>query len=106
LSWGQLALPLTTTMYPMEKPMKVKVTARSISTSLGILRTEDVVDLPQDEVNKIMKMNPAAFEKMPESPVFKTTKKKAPAKKKRARNKDGTLRADDLGTSDINEAWQ
>ena len=84
--------------------MKVKVTARSISTSLGILRLEDVVDLPQDEVNKIMKMNPAALEKMPESPVFKSTKKKAPAKKKRARNKDGTLKADDPSTP-ANEAW-
>ena len=85
--------------------MKVKVTARSISTSLGILRLEDVVDLPQDEVNKIMKMNPAkAFEKMPETPVFKSAKKKAPAKKKRARNKDGTLKADDPSTPE-NEAW-
>ena len=59
--------------------MKVKVTARSISTSLGILRLEDVVDLPQDEVNKIMKMNPAAFEKMPETPVFKSAKKESPS---------------------------
>tara|TARA_B100000212_G_scaffold339834_1_gene319066 strand:- start:282 stop:557 length:276 start_codon:yes stop_codon:yes gene_type:complete len=88
----------------MENPMKVKVTARSISTSLGILRLDDVVDLPQDEVNKIMKMNPTAFEKMAESPVFKSTKKKAPAKKKRARNKDGTLKADDPSTPE-NEAW-
>lgn len=88
----------------MENPMKVKVTARSISTSLGILRLDDVVDLPQDEVNKIMKMNPAAFEKMPETPVFKSAKKKAPAKKKRARNKDGTLKADDPSTPE-NEAW-
>lgn len=84
--------------------MKVKVTARSISTSLGILRLEDVVELPQDEVNKILKMNPTAFEKMPESPVFKTATKKAPAKKKRARNKDGTLKADDPSTVE-NEAW-
>ena len=84
--------------------MKVKVTARSISTSLGILRLDDVVDLPQDEVIIIMKMNPAAFEMMAESPVFKSTKKKAPAKKKRARNKDGTLKADDPST-EKNEAW-
>ncbi len=61
--------------------MKVKVTARSISTSLGILRLEDVVDLPQDEVNKIMKMNPAAFEKMPETPVFKSAKRKPQLKR-------------------------
>ncbi len=30
----------------------------------------------------------------------------AKAQKKRARNKDGTLKADDPQTADINEAWQ
>ena len=29
-----------------------------------------------------------------------------PKKKKRARNKDGTLKADDPSTPDINEAWE
>lgn len=30
----------------------------------------------------------------------------AEAKKKRARNKDGTLKADDKSTPDVNEAWE
>ena len=29
-----------------------------------------------------------------------------PKKKKRARNKDGTLKADDPSTPDVNEAWE
>tara|TARA_Y100000996_G_scaffold329269_2_gene265390 strand:+ start:310 stop:543 length:234 start_codon:yes stop_codon:yes gene_type:complete len=36
----------------------------------------------------------------------KTAAKAAKAQKKRARNKDGTLKADDPQTADINEAWQ
>ena len=88
----------------MEKPMKVKVTARSISTSLGILRFEDVTVLPEDEVNKILKMNPTALEKLPEQPIFKSSQKKTPAKRKRARNANGTLKADDPKTPE-NEAW-
>lgn len=31
--------------------------------------------------------------------------KKAPAKRKRARNEDGTLKGDDPSTPDVNEAW-
>lgn len=30
---------------------------------------------------------------------------KAPAKRKRARNEDGTLKGDDPNTPDVNEAW-
>ena len=30
---------------------------------------------------------------------------KTPTKRKRARNKDGTLKADDPSTPDVNEAW-
>ena len=30
---------------------------------------------------------------------------KAPAKRKRARNEDGTLKGDDPSTPDVNEAW-
>ena len=32
--------------------------------------------------------------------------KKAPAKKKRARNADGTLKGDDPSTPDVNEAYE
>ena len=82
--------------------MKVLVKDRSISTSQGILRGGDEADLPEAEVKKIMVMKPNAFEMLKADP--KPTKKAA--KKKRARNDDGTLKADDPQTADINEAWQ
>ena len=82
--------------------MKVLVKDRSISTSQGIVRGGDEVDLPEAEVKKIMVMKPNAFEMLKADP--KPTKKAA--KKKRARNDDGTLKADDPQTADINEAWQ
>tara|TARA_Y100000589_G_scaffold323799_1_gene358877 strand:- start:1603 stop:1851 length:249 start_codon:yes stop_codon:yes gene_type:complete len=82
--------------------MKVLVKDRSISTSKGIFRGGDEVELPEAEVKKIMAMKPNAFEvlKADPKPAKKTTKKK------RARNDDGTLKADDPQTADINEAWQ
>ena len=82
--------------------MKVLVKDRSISTSQGILRGGDEADLPEAEVKKIMVMKPNAFEVLKADP--KPAKKAA--KKKRARNDDGTLKADDPQTADINEAWQ
>ena len=82
--------------------MKVLVKDRSISTSQGILRGGDEADLPEAEVKKIMVMKPNAFEMLKADP--KPAKKAA--KKKRARNDDGTLKADDPQTADINEAWQ
>ena len=72
--------------------MKVLVKDRSISTSQGIVRNGQEVDLPEAEVKKIMTIKP--------KPAKKTT-----AKKKRARNKDGTLKADDPSTPE-NEAWE
>lgn len=81
--------------------MKVLVKDRSISTSQGILRGGDEADLPEAEVKKIMVMKPNAFEmlKADTKPAKKT------AKKKRARNNDGTLKADDPSTPE-NEAWE
>ena len=81
--------------------MKVLVIDRSISTSQGILRGGDEADLPEAEVKKIMVMKPNAFEmlKADTKPAKKT------AKKKRARNNDGTLKADDPSTPE-NEAWE
>jgi len=89
-----------------EKTLKVEVTARSLSTTKGIVRNGDVIELPDAEVNKIMKMNPLAFKKIAEEPVFKTANKKAPTKKKRARNANGTLKADDPSTPNVNEAYE
>ena len=82
--------------------MKVLVKDRSISTSKGILRGGDEVDLPDAEVKKIMVMKPSAFEILKAEPK---PAKKATAKKKRARNEDGTLKADDPSTPE-NEAWE
>lgn len=83
--------------------MKVLVIDRSISTSQGILRGGDEADLPEAEVKKIMVMKPNAFEVLKADPK---PAKKVAKKKKRARNDDGTLKADDPQTADINEAWQ
>ena len=82
--------------------MKVLVIDRSISTSKGIVRGGDEVDLPEAEVKKIMAMKPTAFEILKADPK---PAKKATAKKKRARNKDGTLKADAPSTPE-NEAWE
>ena len=84
-----------------EIKMKVLVVDRSISTSKGIVRGGDEVDLPESEVKKIMTINPNAFEVLKADP--KPAKKAA--KKKRARNDDGTLKADDPSTPE-NEAWE
>ena len=81
--------------------MKVLVKDRSISTSQGIVRGGDEVDLPEAEVKKIMVMKPNAFEMLKADP--KPAKKAT--KKKRARNDDGTLKADDPSTPE-NEAWE
>ena len=100
--------------------MRVLVKYRSMSTSLGLVRNGDIIDLPQDEVNKILLTKPLALEALPElpleepkkvqkvvqKPVQKPAAKKAPAKRKRARKADGTLKADDPSTPDVNEAWE
>lgn len=82
--------------------MKVKVLMKSISTTAGIVNQDQVIDLPDAEVQKIMYMKPHAFEVIQEMPAMK----KAPAKKKRARNANGTLKADDPSTPDVNEAYE
>lgn len=83
--------------------MKVMIKERSMSTSAGLLRQGDVAVLPDEEIKKVMKLKPGAFEILPAEPVFK---KAAPAKKtqKRARNANGTLKADNPATPE-NEAW-
>ena len=94
--------------------MRVLVKYRSMSTSVGLARNGDIIDLPQDEVNKILQTKPNALEALPELPLEapkkaapkKPAAKKAPAKRKRARKADGTLKGDDPSTPDINEAWE
>ena len=43
--------------------------------------------------------------KLNEKGVELAGKQKAPTKRTRARNKNGTLKADDPSTPDVNEAW-
>ena len=91
--------------------MKVIIKYRSMSTSAGRVRNGDIVDLPEDELKRISVTKPNAYEIIEEAkPAKKPETKKAPkkttAKKKRARNKDGTLKADDPSTPDVNEAWE
>ena len=85
--------------------MKIQVNLRSLSTSQGMIRNGDVVDLPEEEIRKIITFRPHAVTVL-EIEAGPAKKKKAPAKKKRARNANGTLKADDPSTPDINEAWE
>ena len=96
--------------------MRVLVKYRSMSTSVGRVRNGDIIDIPQAEYEKICVTKPMALEALPELPleepkkvqkvVQKVVQKKAPAKRKRARKADGTLKADDPSTPDVNEAWE
>lgn len=69
--------------------MRVLVKHRSMSTSLGIVRNGDIVDLPETEIAKIRVTKPAALEVLPELPLEKPKRKpaskKAPAKKAAAK---------------------
>lgn len=56
--------------------MKVLVTYRSMSTCKGRVRAGDIVDLPEEEVRRILKTKPRALEILPEPPLEKP--KRAP----------------------------
>ena len=96
--------------------MRVLVKYRSMSTSVGRVRNGEIIDIPEAEYEKICVTKPMALEALPELPleepkkvqkvVRKPAAKKAPAKRKRARKADGTLKADDPSTPDVNEAWE
>ena len=64
--------------------MRVEIKLRSLSTSKGFMRNGDIVDLPDEEVAKIVKVRPQAVDILPELPVEKpkAAPKKAPAKRK------------------------
>ena len=49
--------------------MKVQVTFRSMSTSAGQVKNGDIVDLPEAEIQKILKMKPQALVILPELPI-------------------------------------
>jgi len=56
------------------------------------------------EIAKINKLRPHIITVMED--VVEKPAKKAPAKRKRARNANGTLKSDDPSTPDVNEAWE
>jgi hypothetical protein len=85
-----------------ELKMRIQIKMKSMSTSQGIARNGDVVDLPEEEIQKIISMRPTAIEIL----EAEEAAEKEPAKKKRARNTNGTLKADDPSTPDVNEAWE
>jgi len=59
--------------------MQVKIKINSLSTTKGIFKNGDIVDLPEDEVKKIMAFRGFALEVLPELPIAKPVK--APAKR-------------------------
>ena len=79
---------------------KATVTVANVFTSAGKFFKGDVVDLPDSEIKIINEIRAGALEAEKSA-----AKAKAPAKKKRARNENGTLRADNPSTIHINEAW-
>ena len=64
--------------------MRVEIKLRSLSTTKGFMRNGDIVDLPDEEVAKIIKVRPQALVILPELPMEKpkVAPKKAPAKRK------------------------
>ena len=62
--------------------MRVLVKHRSMSTSAGIVRNGDIVDLPEAEVKKILITKQQALEILPELPLEAPEPKKAAPKKK------------------------
>ena len=74
---------------------KVTVKVSNIFTSAGKHVEGDIIDLPDAEVKAINA-----------SRKGETVLKKAASQVKRARNKNGTLKADDPSTPNINEAWE
>ena len=62
--------------------MRVLVKHRSMSTSAGIVRNGDIVDLPEAEIKKILITKQHALEILPELPLEAPEPKKAAPKKK------------------------
>jgi len=86
--------------------MRVRLKARRMATSKGFIGQDEIVDLPDAEVKKIMVLQPHIVEILEdEAPAFKSNAAKKTTKK-RARNPNGTLKGDDPSTPDINEAYE
>jgi len=62
--------------------MRVLIKYRSMSTCVGRVKNGDIVDLPEAEVNRILKTKPSSLEILPELPLEAPAPKKAAPKKK------------------------
>jgi len=62
--------------------MRVLIKYRSMSTSKGLVKNGDIVDLPAEEIAKISVTKPRALEILPELPLETPAPKKAAPKKK------------------------
>jgi hypothetical protein len=73
--------------------MKIICKYRSMSTSIGMIKNGDIVDLPDEEIAKIAQMKPLAIEILPELPIEApiAEPKKAPIKRKASVKKDVKL---------------
>jgi len=82
----------------------LKVRRIKVITSKGRINRDDEVLLSDAEYENIILMNPDAFDVIDDvqKSEIKPATKAAP---KRARTKSGHYQKDDVGTTDINEAW-
>lgn len=56
--------------------MRLLVKAKSVSTSAGVVRGGDVVDLPDDEAKRIVGFRPSMFEVLEDEPAPKKPARK------------------------------
>jgi|TARA_R110000744_G_scaffold33338_1_gene77764 hypothetical protein len=84
---------------------KVIVNRLKLKCSKGRIERGETVILSEAEIAKIISSRPDAITVLE---AIKEPAKKAPikSKPKRARNSNGTLKADNPNTPNINEAWE
>ena len=71
--------------------MRVLVKHRSMSTSVGIVRNGDIIDLPEAEIKKISVTKQHALEILPELPLEAPEPKKVAPKKKALAKKEAEI---------------
>ncbi len=63
--------------------MQIRIKLNTLSTSKGIMKNGDIVDLPKAEVDKILAFRGFAVELLPELDILKEEPKPAPVKRTR-----------------------
>ena len=69
--------------YFLEKVMQIRIKLNTLSTSKGIMKNGDIVDLPKAEVDKILAFRGFAIELLPELDIPKEEPKPTPVKRTR-----------------------